>query len=100
LLALHLLGALISAHNGILVNDRRQTMANASTTTTDAPRTATRRGLLWGAGLAGAGAAAVAVTGRAPTPEVAQEAKFPTPEKGGGYHVTDHIKHYYATTLV
>jgi hypothetical protein len=57
---------------------------------------ATRRKFLLGAGAATTGAAAVILTaGQAPT-EPAMTAKG----KGGGYHVTEHVKHYYRTTLV
>ena len=61
---------------------------------------ASRRGFMWGAAAAGAATAAVAtlpVTGPAEAPVT--ETK-PAPENGGGYHVTDHIKRYYKTTLV
>ncbi|TXL67361.1 formate dehydrogenase [Zeimonas arvi] len=59
-----------------------------------------RRGFLMGAGAAGAaGAAVLASKGSLPAGEQA-----PQPQKhakgGGGYHVTDHIRHYYRTTLV
>jgi hypothetical protein len=62
--------------------------------------TATRRKFLLGAGAATTGAAAVILTaGQAPT-EPALSAKPDTNGKGGGYHVTEHVKHYYRTTLV
>ena len=59
-----------------------------------------RRGFLMVAGAAGAaGAAVLASKGSLPAGEQA-----PEPQKhakgGGGYHVTDHVRHYYRTTLV
>jgi bifunctional ADP-heptose synthase (sugar kinase/adenylyltransferase) len=61
---------------------------------------ATRRKFLLGAGAATTGAAAVILTaGQTPT-EPALTAKPDTKGKGGGYHVTEHVKHYYRTTLV
>jgi hypothetical protein len=59
-----------------------------------------RRGFLLGAGAAGAaGAAVIATKGTLPA---APEA--PKPQKhakgGGGYHVTDHVRHYYKTTTI
>ena len=60
-----------------------------------------RRGFMLGAAAAGAATAAVATlplateTGEAPVTE-----KKPAPANGGGYHVTEHIKRYYKTTLV
>ena len=61
---------------------------------------ASRRGFMWGAAAAGAATAVVAtlpVTGPAEAPVTETKA---APENGGGYHVTDHIKRYYKTTLV
>jgi hypothetical protein len=59
-----------------------------------------RRHLLAGAGTVGAVAAAAslmpaAVQENAATPQ----AKEP-PERGGGYHLSEHVKRYYQTTLV
>ncbi|MCM5568991.1 formate dehydrogenase [Burkholderiaceae bacterium FT117] len=59
-----------------------------------------RRGFLLGAGAAGAaGAAVIATKGSLPA-----GGEAPKPEKhakgGGGYHVTDHVRHYYRTTTV
>jgi hypothetical protein len=64
------------------------------------PRAATRRGLLFGAGAAAAGATALALASRSPGVEAIAQAELPAPENGGGYRVTDHVKHYYATTLI
>jgi len=58
-----------------------------------------RRTLFAGAGTAGAIAAAAAVI-----PHVVQEEPAapdelkPAPAKGGGYQLTEHVKHYYKTT--
>lgn len=60
-----------------------------------------RRTLFAGAGTVGALAAAVSLmpgaTVEAP-PEAA--APRPAPERGGGYALTDHVKHYYKTTQI
>lgn len=59
-----------------------------------------RRQVFAGAGTAGALAAvAAAVPLATPQPEVRPEAK-PAPERGGGYHVTQHVLRYYQTTKV
>ncbi len=61
-----------------------------------------RRGFLWGAAAASAATAAVVAT--APKLPAAADTPVteapPTPERGGGYHVSDHVKQYYKTTLV
>jgi hypothetical protein len=63
-------------------------------------KTASRRGMLFGAAAAGTAAAAlVALPTVSPQEEAAQLPK-PAPEKGGGYHLTAHIKQYYSTTLI
>ena len=61
---------------------------------------ASRRGFVLGAAATGAATAVVATlppVGPAEAPVT--EAK-PAPDNGGGYHVTDHVKRYYKTTLV
>jgi hypothetical protein len=60
-----------------------------------------RRGFLLGAGAA-AGAAGVAVVAgkQAGEPVGAKVAKPDTKDRGGGYHVTDHVRSYYRSTLV
>lgn len=59
-----------------------------------------RRTLFAGAGTAGAvAAAATLLPGITPQAEPAPQAKEP-PARGGGYHVTDHVKRYYRSTLV
>lgn len=62
---------------------------------------AKRRGFLFGAAAVGAATAAVVVlpTQTATTEAPVSEAP-PKPERGGGYHVSDHVKQYYKTTLV
>lgn len=59
-----------------------------------------RRTLFAGAGTVGALGAAAALlpqlTSQAPAPATPR----PTPEKGGGYSLTDHVKQYYKTTLI
>ena len=60
-----------------------------------------RRTLFAGAGTASALAAAATVLPRlaeqqqAPAPELQ-----PAPERGGGYQLTDHVRHYYKTTRI
>ena len=60
-----------------------------------------RRTLFAGAGTAGALAAAVSVL---PAVKSAPEAVAPMPQikpaRGGGYALSDHVKHYYKTALV
>jgi hypothetical protein len=60
-----------------------------------------RRTLFAGAGTVGALAAAVSLMPGA-TPEAPPEAAAPrpAPERGGGYALTDHVKHYYKTTQI
>ncbi|MDD2926236.1 formate dehydrogenase [Rhodoferax sp.] len=65
------------------------------------PSKLSRRTLFAGAGTAGALAAAVSVVPgvTAVTPTSASKPQ-PKPEKGGGYALSDHVKHYYRTALV
>jgi hypothetical protein len=59
-----------------------------------------RRGFLLGAGAASAaGAAVIATKGTLPA---APEAPAPQmhAKGGGGYHVTEHVRHYYKTTMI
>ena len=62
-----------------------------------------RRGFMLGTAAATAAAAAVATLPRTepgtPTTATASE-KQPAPENGGGYHLSEHVKRYYKTTLV
>ena len=59
-----------------------------------------RRSLFAGAGVVGAAAAATALMPSV-QPEVAsvQEPK-PSPTRGGGYSLSDHVQHYYKTTRI
>jgi hypothetical protein len=61
-----------------------------------------RRGFMLGAATVGAAAAAVATLPGVREPEPLQDAKDapPPPERGGGYHVSEHVKRYYKTTLI
>jgi nitrous oxide reductase len=60
-----------------------------------------RRGFMVGAAVAGAATAAVATLPKTATPEATASAqKPPAPENGGGYHVSEHVKRYYKSTLV
>ena len=60
-----------------------------------------RRGFMLAGAVAGATAAAVTVLPKGATPEpVAAEPRVAAPENGGGYHVSEHVKRYYKTTLV
>lgn len=72
-----------------------------STRKPEAANVVARRGFLLGAGLAGAaGAAAVATRGAAVrTPATNEKAKLDE-RGGGGYHVTDHVRRYYRSTMV
>ena len=60
-----------------------------------------RRGFVFGAATAGAAAAAVVALPKVQeaVQAAAPELKQP-PEKGGGYQLTEHVKHYYRTALV
>lgn len=62
-----------------------------------------RRGFFFGAAATGAAAAAVvALPGlnHVAAPEVALDEAKPSPEKGGGYSLSDHVKQYYKTTRI
>ena len=64
------------------------------------PSGLSRRTLFAGAGTVGALAAAVSVMPLAkPTLQAAAE-PMPKPARGGGYVLSDHIKHYYKTAQV
>jgi hypothetical protein len=59
-----------------------------------------RRGFFMGAAATSAAAAAiVALPGVPQAPAVKAEPK-PAPARGGGYSLSEHVKHYYKTTLV
>jgi hypothetical protein len=60
-----------------------------------------RRGFIWGAAAAGAAATAVATlpTGEPAPAQVATAGQpQPAPERGGGYHLSEHVQRYYKTT--
>ena len=59
-----------------------------------------RRGFMLGAAVAGAATAAVVTLPKSPTPDTPVSEQRPPPQRGGGYHVTDHVKRYYKSTLV
>lgn len=64
------------------------------------PSKLSRRTLFAGAGTVGALAAAVSVM---PSLQAVPQAAAPVlakPEKGGGYALSDHVKHYYQTARV
>lgn len=65
------------------------------------PSKLSRRTLFAGVGTAGALAAAVSVMPIVKSEnEAAVSVPLVKPEKGGGYALTDHVKHYYKTALV
>jgi len=57
-----------------------------------------RRGFFFGAAATGAAAATLVALPGAPMLELPVEAVKPPPEKGGGYSLSEHVKHYYRTT--
>jgi hypothetical protein len=60
-----------------------------------------RRGFMLGAAVTGAAAtAAVALPRLQPEAQAPVSETPPAPERGGGYHVSEHVKRYYKTTLV
>jgi hypothetical protein len=59
-----------------------------------------RRGFFFGAAATGAAAAAVVALPGAPALVTQLEEARPTPEKGGGYSLTEHVKRYYKTTRI
>jgi hypothetical protein len=61
-----------------------------------------RRTLMGGSAAAAAAVAGTAWLGRATPPAVAEKVAAPVapPEKGGGYQVTEHVKHYYRTARI
>ena len=56
-----------------------------------------RRTLFAGAGTAGAVAAVASVMPVVQAPESAAIEPKPAPERGGGYTLSEHVKHYYRT---
>ena len=62
-----------------------------------------RRGFFFGAVATSAAAAAVVALPGASLLEPEQQAVSalkPAPEKGGGYSLSEHVKHYYRTTSI
>ena len=62
-----------------------------------------RRGFFFGAVATSAAAAAVVALPNARLLEPEQQAHNtlkPAPEKGGGYSLSEHVKHYYRTTRI
>lgn len=60
-----------------------------------------RRGFMLGAAVAGAATAAVVSLPKSTAPEPTPVTETPPPpSNGGGYHVSEHVKRYYKTTLV
>lgn len=60
-----------------------------------------RRGFLMGAGMAGAAGVAVVATRGGAAQGAAADAKPARHARGGGgYHVTDHVRRYYRSTIV
>lgn len=64
----------------------------------DQPTRLSRRTVFAGATTVGALAAAATVLPRAQAPEAAAAAKPAPPQRGGGYVLSEHVKHYYKTT--
>jgi hypothetical protein len=59
-----------------------------------------RRGLLFGTAAAGAVVATIAALPSIQATEATPVLSKPAPEKGGGYTVSEHVKHYYRTALI
>jgi hypothetical protein len=59
-----------------------------------------RRGFFFGAAATGAAAAAIVALPGVRSLDVEPQAVKPLPEKGGGYSLSEHVKHYYHTTRI
>jgi hypothetical protein len=60
-----------------------------------------RRGFMLGAAVAGAATAAVVTLPKVRPADVpVADITPPAPANGGGYHLSEHVKRYYKTTLV
>jgi hypothetical protein len=57
-----------------------------------------RRSLFGGVATTGALAAAATLLPKSPVPAAEPEPAREPPARGGGYHVSEHVKHYYKTT--
>ncbi len=66
----------------------------------DKPLKTSRRGFLLGAGAGGAAAATAVLVGRSDLPLSAAPAKPAPVERGGGYHVSEHVASYYRSAKV
>ena len=68
--------------------------------TGDGPSRLNRRTLFAGAGTVGAVAAVATVLPRVQPEAPAAAAARPAPTRGGGYNLSEHVKHYYQTTRI
>ena len=59
-----------------------------------------RRGFFFGAAATGAAAAAIVALPGVPALMPEQQVLKIAPEKGGGYSLSEHVKHYYRTTRI
>ena len=59
-----------------------------------------RRGFFFGAAATSAAAAAIVALPGAQSLSPEPQALRPAPEKGGGYSLSEHVKHYYRTTRI
>ncbi|MCB2017222.1 MAG: formate dehydrogenase [Hydrogenophaga sp.] len=59
-----------------------------------------RRSLFAGAGVVGAAAAATALMPSVQSEVPTAQQPEPAPERGGGYRLSEHVKHYYKTTRI
>jgi cobalamin biosynthesis protein CbiD len=59
-----------------------------------------RRGFFFGAAATSAAAAAIVALPGVRSLESEPPAIKPAPEKGGGYSLSEHVKHYYRTTRI
>ena len=66
----------------------------------DQPTRLSRRTVFAGATTVGALAAAAAVLPRVESQDTAATPAKPAPKRGGGYALSDHIKHYYSTARI
>lgn len=66
----------------------------------DATSRLNRRTLFAGAGTVGAVAAVAAVLPRVQADAPSTTASRPAPTRGGGYSLSEHVKHYYQTTRI
>ena len=64
------------------------------------PSRLSRRGFFIAAASTGAVAAGAVVMPQVKPVATATAATPPAPKRGGGYHVSEHVKRYYKTTLV